>query len=79
MVSYEPCAGFREALTQLDLGEADLIVTTEADATQWAERHGYLIVREVQDGAPIFEIRPGGRGVLSPADDGPTDSPPGQR
>jgi hypothetical protein len=67
MASYEPCTGFREALTQIDLGEADLIVTTEGDAAQWAERHGYLIVSQLQDGTPIFEIRPGDRGAIPPA------------
>lgn len=59
MTAFEPEQGFREALTMLDVGEVDLIVTMADDAVQWAKDHGYRIVVAEQDGNTIYEIRPG--------------------
>lgn len=60
---FDPGAdrAFLTALTQVDLGEADLIVTPSAEVAQWAERRGYRIVRDAQDGMPIYEIWGGPR------------------
>ena len=63
MTVFEPetDSGFIAALTQIDLGEANLIVTPSAEAAQWAEQHGYRIVRASQGGVPIYEIWGGPR------------------
>lgn len=59
MTAYEPEQGFREALTKLDLNEAEVIVTMAADAAFWAEEHGYRVIREHHNGNLIYEIRAG--------------------
>lgn len=61
MTAYEPEQGFREALTKLDLGDVDLIVTPAADAARWAEENGYRVTLENHEGNVIYEIHPGDR------------------
>lgn len=41
MTGYEPEHSFRTVLTQLDLGDADMIITPDPDAAGWAREHGY--------------------------------------
>lgn len=66
MSDWKPEAGFREALTKLDAGEADAIVTPEVGAAQWALDHGYQVdVRETEIG-PLYEIKPGDGGTVTP-------------
>jgi hypothetical protein len=61
VTAYEPDDGFRAAITQIDLGEVDLIVTPSAEVARWAERHGYRIERGSQGGTSIYEIWGGTR------------------
>jgi ABC-type amino acid transport substrate-binding protein len=63
MTDWQPEQRFREALTKLDLGQADVIVTPEVDAAQWARDHGYRVdVGEMEIGT-VYEIKPGDRPV----------------
>lgn len=59
MTTYEPDHGFRVALTRIDLGEADLIVTMAVEAAHWAEQNGYRVTRELHRDNVIYEIRSG--------------------
>ncbi len=61
-----PPQGFRQVLTKLDAGEADVIVTDDAEAAAWAGANGYRVKAEEQSGETLYEISPGDIG-LTPA------------
>ena len=69
MSDFQPDQSFRTVLTVLDIREIDLIVTPADHVAEWAERHGYRVVRATgPDGLPIFEIWRGSEDALT-ADD----------
>jgi hypothetical protein len=49
----------------LDRGEPGMIVTTDADIADWADRHGYVVRTARHQSGTVYEISPG--------DDGPGD------
>jgi hypothetical protein len=53
----------RQALTAIDIGEANLVVTACAEIAGWARRHGYVIRSHEDRGATIYEIWPGDSGA----------------
>jgi hypothetical protein len=53
------------ALTELDVGRVELVITGDAAAAEWADRAGYRVQAAVEDGEMIYEIWP--------ADSGPED------
>jgi hypothetical protein len=56
--------GFREALTKLDTGEADVIVMPEEpEIAAWARQHGYQVDAEPYEGVTMYTIRPGDPGL----------------
>ncbi|GAA4439129.1 hypothetical protein GCM10023170_010300 [Phytohabitans houttuyneae] len=61
-----PDPGFREALTQLDLGEADVIVAPPGDHVEWARQVGYKVTAGEIDGATVYEIKPSKDGDTLP-------------
>jgi hypothetical protein len=69
-MTSDPAGGFRQALTLIDTGETDLIVTMVAEAADWAREHGYRVVEAEQNGEPIFEIWPGDSGAPGDAQAG---------
>ncbi len=58
-MAYEPDDALRLALTALDTGEVDVIVTVPSEAVDWARANSYTVIDAEQDGEPICEIRPG--------------------
>jgi hypothetical protein len=61
-MTWTPPPGFLEALTTLDTEGADVIVTPDADAAEWARANGYRVETSQVDSEPIFEIFSGDRG-----------------
>lgn len=66
MTGWQPAQGFLEALTMLDTGETDLIITPDAESVEWAREHGYRIVAADMNGMAVYEIRPGDDGAVRP-------------
>jgi hypothetical protein len=57
MSGYRPDGSFLAVLARLDNREVDLIITPADYVADWAEQHGYRIVRATSPGGlPIFEI-----------------------
>lgn len=64
---FEPDQRFRAALTTIDLGQAELVVTPHKEAADWARDHGYRIDEADHQGlGAIYEIRPGEQAPSSP-------------
>ena len=63
MSAYEPDNRVRAALTAIDLGEVEWLITPDFEVADWAQQQGYYIVRTMQD-APVYEIRPGGEAFM---------------
>ena len=76
MSTYEPNDGLRAALTAVDLGEADWIITPDPEVAGWAQGRGYHIVRDDQHGMRVYEIRAGGEAFMIPGGSG--EVPPDQ-
>ncbi|GIH21469.1 hypothetical protein [Rugosimonospora africana] len=53
----------RQALTAMDVGEADLVLTPLAEIAGWAQRRGYVIRSHHDNGTTIYEIWPGDSGA----------------
>ena len=60
---YEPERGLREALTKIDVGEAEVVITPAIEAAEWAADHGYRVEVAEMDDTPVYEIHPGDSGV----------------
>ena len=54
------------ALTELDAGRVELVITGDESAADWAEQNGYRVVAAVDDGGTIYEIWPGDCGPEDP-------------
>ena len=61
MTAFDPGTSqeFLAALTRVDLGEADGIVTTSGEVAQWAARRGYQIEAAMQGKVLVYEIKSG--------------------
>lgn len=59
----------------LDSHDVDPVVTGDGDLADWAARHGYQVRAVDQNGATIYEIRPGDAGAVSGPDEAESEPP----